>query len=75
MPNRNSNAGHKAIRSCVICRQKCLQTELLSFILLFSGIVYDPRRVLQARKYYVCPRQACLQQLPKWRKKRQRERR
>ncbi|MCB5263013.1 MAG: YlxR family protein [Candidatus Cloacimonetes bacterium] len=75
MPNQNSKAGHKAIRTCVVCRGKSAQTELLSFILLPSGIVYDPARLLQARKYYVCPQQVCLNQLPKWRKKRQKGRR
>ena len=75
MPNMNSKAGHKAIRTCVVCRQKSAQTELLSFVLLPSGIAYDPARLLQARKFYVCPQENCLAQMPKWQKRRKKGRR
>lgn len=75
MPNLNSKAGHKAMRTCVVCKSRGAQTELLSFVLLSSGIAYDPARRLQARKHYVCLQQACLKQMPKWRKRRQKGRR
>ncbi|MCD8480074.1 MAG: YlxR family protein [Candidatus Cloacimonetes bacterium] len=67
MPNMNSNAGHKPIRTCVVCRQKSTKEGLLPFILLSGGIVYDLGARLQCRKYYHCP--GCLPDLPKWRKR------
>jgi len=75
MPNMNSKAGHIPIRTCVVCREKCAQDQLLSFILLPGGFVFDLARKLPARKAYVCPQEDCVNGLVKWRKKRQKGRR
>jgi len=75
MPNMNSKAGHIPIRTCVVCREKSAQSQLLSFVLLPGGIAYDIARVLPARKQYVCRKWACVSGLAKWRKKRQRGKR
>ncbi|HOA28688.1 MAG: DUF448 domain-containing protein [Candidatus Cloacimonetes bacterium] len=64
MPNMNSSAGHIPIRTCVVCRQKCAQSELLPFVLLPAGIAYDLSRRLQCRKYYHCS--TCLDGVSKW---------
>jgi hypothetical protein len=74
MPNMNSKAGHIPIRSCVICRAKREQKELISFLLMPSGIVYDLSRRLYGRKLYVCPSRECVTLLPKWQKKRAKSR-
>ncbi|MDD2596733.1 MAG: DUF448 domain-containing protein [Candidatus Cloacimonetes bacterium] len=60
----NSSAGHIPIRTCVVCRQKSAQTELLPFILLPAGVAYDLSRRLQCRKYYHCL--DCLDNLSPW---------
>jgi predicted RNA-binding protein YlxR (DUF448 family) len=74
MPNKNSKADHIPIRTCVVCRKKSAQKELLAFVLFSSGIVYDIGFQLNARKCYVCPQASCLAQLGKWRKKRAKHR-
>ncbi|OQC11146.1 MAG: hypothetical protein BWX75_00133 [Candidatus Cloacimonetes bacterium ADurb.Bin088] len=66
MPNKNSSMGHKPQRTCVVCRSRKEQDSLLSFILLSQGIVFDLRRRLQKRKYYVCHSRQCLIGLDKW---------
>ncbi|MFA6911324.1 MAG: DUF448 domain-containing protein [Candidatus Cloacimonadaceae bacterium] len=66
----NSKAGHIPIRSCVICKTKRAQKELLGFMMMPSGIVYDLARRLQGRKQYVCPSRECVALLPKWQKRR-----
>lgn len=68
MPNKHSKAGHIPIRTCVVCRQRSAKIEFLPFILLPAGIVYDLAGNLQRRKFYHC--YPCLQDLPKWRKRR-----
>ncbi|MDD3523471.1 MAG: DUF448 domain-containing protein [Candidatus Cloacimonadaceae bacterium] len=70
MPNMNSHACHVPIRTCVACRKKSAQKELLAFLLLPAGIVFDINRRLATRKYYVCRDAGCVQNLDKWRKKR-----
>ncbi len=75
MPNMNSKAGHIPIRTCVVCREKSEQSQLLSFVLLPGGIVYDLLSRLPARKQYVCRSRACVSGLAKWRKKRQKGKR
>jgi len=70
MPNMNSKAGHIPIRTCVVCKRKSAQSELLSFVMLPSGIAFDPARRLPARKQYVCQKWDCVSGLAKWRKKR-----
>lgn len=67
MPNANSKAGYTPIRTCVVCRQRSAKAELLPFILLPAGIVYDLKGRLQCRKYYHCV--SCLEDLPKWLKR------
>lgn len=66
MPNRNSKADHKPIRTCVVCKAKREQSQLLSFFMLPEGIVMDVANVLQSRKNYVCLCNECLQGLDKW---------
>lgn len=57
---------HKPQRTCVVCRSRKEQDSLLSFILLPQGIVFDLRRRLQKRKYYLCQSRQCLMGLDKW---------
>ncbi|HOC94772.1 MAG TPA: YlxR family protein [Candidatus Cloacimonadota bacterium] len=57
---------HKPQRTCVVCRSRKEQDSLLSFILLPQGIVFDLRRRLQKRKYYLCRSRQCLMGLDKW---------
>ncbi|MCB5260172.1 MAG: DUF448 domain-containing protein [Candidatus Cloacimonetes bacterium] len=75
MPNKNSKACHIPIRTCVVCRQKLPQQELLGFILMPSGIVFDMFGRLNVRKQYVCSQRECIALLAKWRKKRDKGRR
>lgn len=66
MPNKNSSKSHKPQRTCVVCRSRKEQDNLLSFILLPQGIVFDLKRRLQKRKYYLCPSRQCLIGFDKW---------
>jgi predicted RNA-binding protein YlxR (DUF448 family) len=66
MPNASSKAGHKAIRTCVICGKKAEQDILLGFYLLEKDIVFDIGRKVPTRKMYVCQQEGCLKQLDKW---------
>lgn len=68
MPNQNSNAGHKPQRTCVVCKTTREMNSLWSFILLPEGLIFDPRRVIQMRKMYVCSAAVCLEGLDKWKK-------
>ncbi|NLK49431.1 MAG: DUF448 domain-containing protein [Candidatus Cloacimonetes bacterium] len=69
MPNKNSKAGHQAIRTCVVCKKKSVQTTLMSFFLLDGGVVFDLARKCQTRKHYLCPQQGCVELFPKWLKR------
>lgn len=68
MPNRSSHAQNVPQRTCVACRQKKELGQLLSFFILREGIVFDPGRQVQCRRYYVCRDTACLLALDKWRR-------
>ncbi len=69
MPNRSSNVNHKPIRTCVICKSKKHQAEMLNFKIINSKIVYDFFRRLSGRGYYICDAEECVEGLPKWMKK------
>lgn len=47
------------IRTCVACRQRRPQAELLRLAQGPEGWQADPRRRLPGRGVYVCPREAC----------------
>ena len=66
MPNIHSKAGHKATRTCVICRSKAEQSSLLNFYLLDGELVFDINKAVNTRKKYVCQNEACLKLLDKW---------
>ncbi len=69
MPNRNSNAGHIATRTCVVCRTKAPATDMLSFVLIHAGLVFDIENRIQARKYHLCHADSCMEALPKWKQR------
>jgi predicted RNA-binding protein YlxR (DUF448 family) len=66
MPNQNSHAHHKPQRTCVVCRSRKDSSELLNFVLLPEGVVFDPGRKLQRRNHYLCPEPKCIDGLIKW---------
>jgi predicted RNA-binding protein YlxR (DUF448 family) len=66
MPNQNSKAGQIPQRTCVICKTKTGQAELLNFYLMDRDLVFDMNKAVQTRKRYVCFRDECLGQLDKW---------
>ncbi|HNX03280.1 MAG: YlxR family protein [Candidatus Cloacimonas sp.] len=68
MPNKNSKAAHLPIRTCVVCKKKVDQNQLLNFFLTESGIVFDFRRIIPGRRFYLCPSADCFKGLNKWRK-------
>lgn len=68
MPNKNSKAEHIPLRTCVVCKKKVDQKQLLNFFLTESGIVFDYNRIIQVRKFYLCPSADCFKRLTKWRK-------
>ena len=57
-------------RSCVICRKKDDKKLLLRFIVLDKELVFDTKKVLQARGYYVCDENECIEKLTLWKTKR-----
>lgn len=69
MVNKNSQAGHIPLRSCVICRDKTSKTKLLRFILLDGEIIFDPGQKVENRGYYVCDNNPCIEKLEKWKTK------
>ncbi len=71
MPNKNSKAEHIPLRTCVVCKKKVDQKQLLNFFLTESGIVFDCNRIIQVRKFYLCPVADCFKGLAKWRKSHQ----
>lgn len=66
MPNKSSNAAHKPVRTCVICKSKQDQRSLLNFFILGKEIVFDIKRAVDCRKKYVCYQEECLKKLPLW---------
>jgi len=66
MSNRSSKAGHIPLRTCVICRCKTEQQKFLRFVLMDKEIVFDLKRKLSARGYYVCDKNECLERIEKW---------
>ena len=73
MPNRASKAGHIPFRSCVICKTKDDQKNLIRFAFIKNEIVFDMKRRIAARGYYVCDKNECLQKLDKWLNKRKKK--
>jgi predicted RNA-binding protein YlxR (DUF448 family) len=66
MPNQSSDAGHVPERTCVVCRKRFEQKELLGFYLLGNDPVFDIGKAVQTRKKYVCHSEECLSGLDKW---------
>ncbi|MGI6197678.1 MAG: DUF448 domain-containing protein [Candidatus Cloacimonadaceae bacterium] len=69
MPNKNSRAQHQAIRTCVVCRQRYAQEELMSFFFLDGKLVFDLGRYYQTRKRYLCSSPECLSAFPNYKRK------
>lgn len=69
MANRASKAGHEPERTCVVCRSKQQKKELFRFILWQDEVVFDLEKKIQARGYYVCDDNKCLQKIDKWLKR------
>ncbi|MBC8385307.1 MAG: YlxR family protein [Candidatus Cloacimonetes bacterium] len=67
--NKNSNAGHIPVRTCVICKKKDEQNKLLRFVLLENEIVFDLNKHVFARGNYLCDENKCLEKLDKWLKR------
>jgi len=53
----------KGLRTCVVCRQRFAQKELLRFVLLGGRPVFDDKKRVFGRGYYVC--RGCLGLLDK----------
>jgi uncharacterized protein len=66
VPNRSSNAGHIPSRTCVICRHKKNKSELLRFVVLRNEPVFDLIGKFQARGFYVCDENSCIEKIDKW---------
>jgi predicted RNA-binding protein YlxR (DUF448 family) len=73
MPNRNSHAGNQPQRTCVVCKKTQEQSSLLSFFILPEGVVFDPKRQIQTRKFYLCQGNECLPGLDEWYKRYQKK--
>ncbi len=69
MPNKNSKKGHIPKRICVICKKKDYKENLLRFVIIEGGIIFDIKQRLHQRGYYVCDENQCIQKLEKWKKK------
>ncbi|HNW23995.1 MAG TPA: DUF448 domain-containing protein [Candidatus Cloacimonas sp.] len=52
----------------MVCKKKVDQNQLLNFFLTESGIVFDFRRIIPGRRFYLCPSADCFKGLNKWRK-------
>jgi len=74
MVNRNSRAGHKPLRTCVVCRKKLEKDNLIRFILIEGEVIFDLGQRFPARGYYVCDENNCIEKLEKWVIKRKRSR-
>ena len=66
MPNRSSKAEHIPYRTCVICRKKEEKKNLLRFIIFEKEIIFDLKKILKFRGYYICDDNKCLRKLAKW---------
>lgn len=66
MANKNSHAGHKPERTCVVCRQKKYKKDLFRFVIIDKKIVIDFNQTLMGRGFYVCSLNECLVLLDKW---------
>jgi len=73
LKNKNSNANHNPFRQCVICRNRSEKEKLLRFIFVESEIAFDINKKAQARGFYVCDNNECLNKIDKWKKKRLRK--
>jgi len=71
MPNHSSNANHVPMRTCVVCKKKVDQKRLLNFFIMDCGIVFDGKRILEGRKFYLCADKVCFANLGKWQKRHQ----
>lgn len=60
---------HEPIRSCVVCRKKDLQVNLLRFQVLDNELIFDLKRKLPGRGFYVCDNNQCIEELTIWKKK------
>jgi predicted RNA-binding protein YlxR (DUF448 family) len=74
MSNKASRAGHIAERTCVICREKKAQSELLPCKIRAGKVVIDLQRRLQGRSYYICDNNKCINGMAKWLKRQKRKR-
>jgi predicted RNA-binding protein YlxR (DUF448 family) len=61
---------HNPIRTCVICRKKDLKKNLLRFVIINGEPVYDIKKVIAQRGFYVCDDNVCIGKVKKWIKKR-----
>ena len=66
MPKKSSKAGHVPERTCVVCRKKKERDKLIRFAILDSEIIFDLKREIASRGYYVCDDNDCLEKLNKW---------
>ena len=69
MVNKASHAKHIPTRSCVICREKREQKQLLRFGIIEEDIVFDLNKRLTGRGYYVCDENRCIEKLKRWLKR------
>lgn len=69
MPNKSSNKNHIPQRTCVICRSKKAQKDLMRFVFEDGFLYFDLNRRIQSRGYYVCLDKNCILKLDKWIKK------
>ena len=66
MPNKKSKVGYIPIRTCVVCRGRYHQSDLCRFAVIDSEIMFDLKRRIPSRGYYVCNKNECLEKLNKW---------
>ncbi len=66
MPNKKSKVGYIPIRTCVVCRGRYHQADLYRFAVIDSEIMFDLKRRIPSRGYYVCNKNECLEKLNKW---------
>ncbi|MDY0152729.1 MAG: DUF448 domain-containing protein [Candidatus Cloacimonas sp.] len=69
MSNSSSHADHIPVRTCVVCKKKVDQIRLLNFCIITEGIVFDLKRCLPGRKFYLCALPECYQGLELWKKR------
>jgi predicted RNA-binding protein YlxR (DUF448 family) len=69
MPNKSSKAKFIPQRMCVICRKRNVKLNLLRFVIIEKEIVFDFQNKIEARGYYVCKDNKCINSIYKWLKK------